>query len=36
MRSGSMPGFVIFTIQKTLYITPDEAKLAPILAQDPS
>ena len=34
--SGSKPGFVIFTNQKTLYITPDEAKLAPILAQDPS
>lgn len=34
--SGNKPGFVIFTNQKTLYITPDEAKLAPILAQDPS
>lgn len=34
--SGSKPGFVIFTNQKTLYITPDEAKLAPILAQNPS
>lgn len=34
--SGSKPGFVIFTNQKTLYITPDGAKLAPILAQDPS
>lgn len=34
--SGSKPGFVIFTNQKTLYITPDETKLAPILAQDPS
>jgi predicted ribosome quality control (RQC) complex YloA/Tae2 family protein len=34
--SGSKPGFVIFTNQKTLYITPDEAKLTPILAQDPS
>ena len=34
--SGSKPGFVIFTNQKTLYITPDEAKLAPILAHDPS
>ena len=33
--SGSKPGFVIFTNQKTLYITPDEAELAPILAQDP-
>ena len=34
--SGSKPGFVIFTNQKTLYITPDKAKHAPILAQDPS
>ena len=34
--SGSKPGFVIFTNQKTLYITPDEAKLAKVLAQDPS
>ncbi|MCR5757713.1 MAG: NFACT family protein [Selenomonas sp.] len=33
--SGSKPGFVIFTNQKTLYITPDEAELAPVLAQDP-
>ncbi len=33
--SGSKPGFVIFTNQKTLYITPDETELAPILAQDP-
>lgn len=33
--SGSKPGFVIFTNQKTLYITPDEQELAPILAQDP-
>jgi len=32
--SGSKPGFVIFTNQKTLYITPDEQELAPILAQD--
>ena len=32
--SGSKPGFVIFTNQKTLYITPDEAKLAKVLAQD--
>ena len=34
--SGSKPGFVIFTNQKTLYITPDESQLAPVLAQDPS
>lgn len=34
--SGSKPGFVIFTNQKTLYITPDDRKLAPILAQDPA
>lgn len=34
--SGSKPGFVIFTNQKTLYITPDEAKLAKVLTQDPS
>ncbi len=32
--SGSKPGFVIFTNQKTLYITPDEEKLAPLLAAD--
>ena len=34
--SGAKPGFVIFTEQSTLYITPDEEKLAPILAQDPA
>ncbi|WP_432647913.1 Rqc2 family fibronectin-binding protein, partial [Mitsuokella sp.] len=34
--SGSKPGFVIFTNQKTLYITPDDQALAPILAQDPA
>ena len=34
--SGSKPGFVIFTNQKTLYITPDDKELAPILAQDPA
>ena len=32
--SGSKPGFVIFTNQKTLYVTPDEKELAPVLAQD--
>lgn len=32
--SGAKPGFVIFTNQKTLYRTPDEAALRPILAQD--
>ena len=32
--SGSKPGFVIFTNQKTLYITPDEQELTPILAQN--
>ncbi len=34
--SGAKPGFVIFTEQSTLYITPDEEKLAPVLAQDPA
>lgn len=34
--SGAKPGFVIFTEQSTLYITPDEEILAPILAQDPA
>ena len=34
--SGSKPGFVIFTNQKTLYITPDEKELAAILSQDPA
>lgn len=34
--SGAKPGFVIFTEQSTLYITPDEEKLAPVLAQDSS
>jgi predicted ribosome quality control (RQC) complex YloA/Tae2 family protein len=34
--SGAKPGFVIFTEQSTLYITPDEEILTPILAQDPS
>ncbi len=32
--SGAKPGFVIFTNQKTLYITPDEELLQPVLAQD--
>ena len=30
--SGSKPGFVIFTNQKTLYVTPDEKELAPLIA----
>ena len=34
--SGAKPGFVIFTEQNTLYITPDEEILSPILAQDPT
>ena len=34
--SGAKPGFVIFTEQSTLYITPDEEKLGPVLAQDPA
>ena len=34
--SGAKPGFVIFTEQSTLYITPDEETLSPILAQDPA
>lgn len=32
--SGAKPGFVIFTDQKTVYITPDEKELATILMQD--
>lgn len=32
--SGSKPGFVIFTNQTTVYVTPDEERLAPILAND--
>ena len=32
--SGSKPGFVIFTNQKTLFVTPDEAELKTILAKD--
>ena len=31
--SGSKPGFVIFTNQKTLYVTPDEAELNQLLTQ---
>ena len=33
--SGSKPGFVIFTNQRTLAVTPNPELLAPILAQDP-
>lgn len=32
--TGAKPGFVIFTNQKTLYITPEENLLAPILLQE--
>ena len=32
--SGSRPGFVIFTNQKTLYVTPEEKEIAAILLQD--
>ena len=32
--SGAKPGFVIFTNQTTVYVTPDEEKLAPVLAAD--
>ena len=32
--SGSKPGFVIFTNQKTLYVTPDETALKQILAHE--
>ena len=31
--SGAKPGFVIFTNQHTLYVTPDEALLAELLKQ---
>ncbi|WP_314655696.1 NFACT RNA binding domain-containing protein [uncultured Selenomonas sp.] len=34
--SGSVPGFVRFTHEKTLFVTEDEEALAPILAQDPT
>jgi len=30
--SGAKPGFVIFTDQKTLYVTPDEQELAKVIA----
>ena len=32
--SGAKPGFVIFTNQKTLYVTTTEKEMQPILAQD--
>ena len=32
--SGSKPGFVIFTNQKTLYVTPDEEELRPFLLNE--
>ena len=32
--SGAKPGFVIFTNQTTLYITPDEEKLSTVLQND--
>ncbi len=32
--SGAKPGFVIFTNNKTLYVTPDEEQIAPIIAKD--
>ena len=32
--SGAKPGFVIFTHQKTLAVTPDEERLKKILAQE--
>lgn len=34
--SGSVPGFVRFTHEKTLFVTEDEEALAPILAKDPT
>ena len=34
--SGSVPGFVRFTHEKTLFVTEDEEALAPILAQNPA
>ena len=34
--SGSVPGFVRFTHEKTLFVTEDEEALVPILAQDPT
>ena len=32
--SGAKPGFVIFTNQQTVYVTPDEEKLAHILTTE--
>jgi len=32
--AGAKPGFVIFTNQKTLYVTPDEQEIAAILGND--
>lgn len=32
--SGSKPGFVIFTNNKTLYVTPDEEEIKPIIERD--
>lgn len=32
--SGSKPGFVIFTNNKTLYVTPDETQIEPIIKHD--
>ncbi len=32
--SGSKPGFVIFTNNKTLYVTPNEAEIIPIIDND--
>lgn len=32
--SGAKPGFVIFTNNKTLYVTPDEAQIQPIIDRD--
>lgn len=32
--SGAKPGFVIFTNNKTLYVTPDEERIEPIISRD--
>ncbi len=32
--SGAKPGFVIFTNNKTLYVTPNEAEITPIIDND--
>ena len=32
--SGAKPGFVIFTNNKTLYVTPDEDEIMPIINKD--